>query len=176
MRSLEERWIHWWCAPWHWAHPVWMARFAEQNGLPQSDADDLVRVRPGAFLQSIGIEPSQPPQPVESLVQWLTLSPEQQQQALKLVGRICLSRSTGIAPDQHEVWCRSVAKALRPGAWLHSSHDDPRLLLAVWTGETCWPRLRLTWAPGDLAETFVDLPANKLQTLWQSVLWRVMTP
>jgi hypothetical protein len=36
--------------------------------------------------------------------------------------------------------------------------------------------LRLTWAPGDLAETFVDLPANKLQTLWQSVLWRVMTP
>jgi len=176
----EERWIQWWCAPWQWAHPDWMTRFLERSGLPPTDITNLLQVRHGAFLHSAGIEPSQPPPPVDALLQWLALDALRQRQALKLAGRICLIGSADGEPDSdpgpHETWCRSVAKALRPGTWLDVRVDDPRLLLAAWTGETCWPRLRLSWAPDAVSLTFVELPLKKLQTLWQSVLWRVMTP
>jgi len=107
-------------------------------------------------------------------VQWLQLSPVQQDHALNLAASICLGRVTP-GEDAHEIWCRAVAKALRPGAWLAPAVHDPRQLLAAWAGTSCWARLRLSWAPGALPLVPDEMPANKLQTLWQSVLWRVTT-
>jgi hypothetical protein len=184
MHSAEERWIQWWCAPWQWAHPDWTSRFLECSGLPPTDLADLMRVRPAAFLQGVGIAPSQPPPPVDALLQWLALDADGQRQALNLAGRICLlgpaqseaANAPDSVPGQHETWCRSVARALRPGTWLDVNIDDPRLVLASWIGETCWPRLRLSWPPDSVPQTVAHLPSNKLQTLWQAVLWRVMTP
>ncbi|WP_110949820.1 type III secretion protein [Pseudomonas bohemica] len=179
MQIRDERWIQWWCAPWQWAHPGWMALFVERSGLSGVEAQALLRGRHNAFLQSVGITPSQPPEPADSWVQWLLLGVDQQRQALELAGSICLGRTSDRArrlnehEAHHEDWCRSVAKALRPGVWLEPSIDDPRILLAAWAGETCWSRLRLSWAPDEVRQLVTDLPANKLQTLWQSVLWRV---
>ncbi|WP_296262359.1 MULTISPECIES: type III secretion protein [unclassified Pseudomonas] len=195
MHDRDARWIQWWCAPWQSAHPSWMALFAERSGLPVVDAQQLLRGRHDAFLQSVGITPSQPPEPPASWVQWLMLNADQQREALTLAGSICLgpaaNRPVLIADDQsradrwpeehalrHEAWCRSVAKALRPGVWLAPSINDPRLLLAAWAGEACWSRLRLSWAPDEIQQNAIEppvaeLPPNKLQTLWQSVLWRV---
>ncbi|TDV67585.1 type III secretion protein [Pseudomonas sp. LP_7_YM] len=185
MPDQTERWIQWWCAPWQWAHPDWMALFAERSGLPALAPQALLCGRHNAFLQTVGITPSQPPEPSASWVQWLMLSADRQRQALNLAGSICLGRAAfratgpfaeGRVHDdalQHEDWCRSVAKALRPGAWLAPSIDDPRLLLAAWAGEASWSRLRLSWAPDEVQHHVIELPQNKLQTLWQSVLWRV---
>jgi hypothetical protein len=174
MGSVEERWIDWWCAPWKWAHPGWTERFIAISGLPHMALSDLPHAAQIAFLSSVGIQPSQPPMPVPALLQWLALQAEQQQQALALADSICLARSAADQP--HSSWCRAVAKALRPGAWLAPRIDDPRLLLAAWAGDTCWSRLRLNWPPDAVAITLSPMPANKLQTLWESVLWRVMTP
>ncbi|MFJ3485267.1 type III secretion protein [Pseudomonas sp. NPDC090202] len=176
-----QRWIQWWCAPWQWAHPDWLARFAAASDLSPDLCAGLLCSRHGAFLHSVGIQPAQPPEPVAALLQWLALSAAQQQQALALAGRICLAPLNPAMTDdhgaEHEAWCRSVAKALRPGVWLVPGLNDPRLLLAAWVGEACWSRLRLAWSPEVLAdwpdEALPELPAHKLHTLWQSVLWRI---
>lgn len=128
----------------------------------------------------MNIEPGQPPAPVDGVLQWLALTDDQQQQALHLAGRICLTslgdcNAQPLAPA-YEGWCRAVAKALRPGVWLDPAIDDPRLLLEAWIGEHCWSRLRLSWPPHTVQPMTTDMPANKLQTLWHSVFWRVMTP
>lgn len=176
MHGADERWIQWWCAPWQWAHPGWVEPFVEGLGVPVQDVEPLLRGRHSAFLHSVGITPSQPPAPIKAWVQWLMLNTEQQDRALNLAASICLGRAEhSEETDPHENWCRAVAKALRPGAWLDPSLNDPRLLLAAWAGQDCWSRLRLSWAPDTLPPSFMPLPANKLQTLWQSVLWRVAT-
>jgi hypothetical protein len=182
MHNADERWIQWWCAPWQWAHADWKAAFAAQCGLELADCDDVLRSHHNVFLQHVGIQPSQPPEPIAPLMQWLDLSAVQQRQALALVGRICQGRTVDDDGAAHEAWCRAVAKALRPGTWLSHDRHDPQRLLAAWVGEDCWSRLRLSWSPDqasrDIQATrnIIDVPANKLQTLWQSVLWRVSTP
>ncbi|HEX8588335.1 type III secretion protein [Pseudomonas sp.] len=180
MRSAEEHWVRWWCAPWEWAHPDWIEVFADHCGVTREDCAELLGTRHNVFLHSVGVAPSQPPPPVDSLMQWLQLGDAQQQQALSLAGRICFGQGQQASRDDagyvHEPWCRAVAKALRPGVWLDGSVNDARLLLAAWAGESCWSRLRLSWAPDALPPPCAELPENKLQTLWHSVMWRVTTP
>jgi hypothetical protein len=180
MQGAQERWIQWWCAPWEWAHPDWRSRLAERHGLTLHDCDTLLGRHHALFFEHVGIAPSQPPEPVPQLMQWLALDTAQQGQALALAERICLGGAAAPVLDAavlaHEPWCRAVAKALRPGAWLHPEAADGRRLLAAWAGESCWSRLRLQWTPGTLEAQFVEMPSNKLQTLWQSVLWRIATP
>ncbi len=180
MLSAEEHWIRWWCAPWEWAHADWIDVFADHCGMTREDCTELLGTRHDVFLHSVGVVPSQPPPPVDSLMQWLQLDTTQQQRALSLAGRICFGQGGQASPDDagqvHEPWCRAVAKALRPGLWLDPSVSDARVLLAAWAGEPCWSRLRLSWAPDALPPPCAELPENKLQTLWQSVLWRVSTP
>lgn len=180
MLSAEEHWIRWWCAPWEWAHADWIGVFAHHCGVTREDGTELLGTRHDVFLHSVGVVPSQPPPPVDSMMQWLQLGDAQQQQALSLAGRICFGQGGQASADHaghvHEPWCRAVAKALRPGLWLDASVSDARVLLAAWAGEPCWSRLRLSWAPDVLPTACAELPENKLQTLWHSVLWRVTTP
>jgi hypothetical protein len=180
MLSAEEHWIRWWCAPWEWAHADWIDVFAAHCGMTREDCAELLPTRHDVFLHSVGVIPGQPPPPVELLAQWLQLGEVQQEQALSLAASICFGQndhaSANDAEPLHEPWCRAVAKALRPGLWLDASVNDARVLLAAWAGESCWSRLRLSWAPDALPSPCAGLPANKLQTLWHSVLWRVTTP
>ncbi|MFY1663055.1 type III secretion protein [Pseudomonas sp. Pseu.R1] len=174
MDTVNARWIQWWCAPWQGAHPGWIEPLARACGWPAMGAEQLLRGRHAAFLSEVGITPSQPPEPVDGIVQWLSLSAGQQALALRLVASTCLGWPLQDEENTtHESWCRAIAKALRPGAWLDSGLSDPRGLLAAWAGEACWSRLRLSWAPDVLSASVIDLPANKLHTLWHAVLWRV---
>jgi len=174
----RDAWVQWWCSAWQWVHPDWKVQFAVNNGLAVLDCDALMRSRHGEFLLSLGIAPSQPPQPSEHLMHWLALSPIQRDQALLLARRICFASldPASSADGSHALWCERLAKALRPGLWLDPVMTDARPLLGAWLGEACWSRLRLTWAPGEVAESFGDMPDNKLQTLWQAILWRVAAP
>ncbi|WP_296187447.1 type III secretion protein [Pseudomonas sp. UBA1879] len=174
MLDADQRWIQWWCAPWQWAHGDWLTRFAEDSRLPLSALSGVLRTRHGLFLHSVGIAPSQPPVPAASVLHWLALDAVQQQYALNLAASICLGRVIDESP--HERWCRAVAKALRPGAWLDARVQDPRELLAAWVGQDCWSRLRLSWSPDAVPDAVIEMPVGKLHTLWQSVLWRASTP
>ncbi|POQ05791.1 type III secretion protein [Pseudomonas syringae pv. avii] len=169
--SAEDHWVHWWCNPWQWAHSQWHDRFASARGLSVSDCDALMASRHGVFLQSLGIDPAQPPAPAEPVLRWLALTPSQREQAISLAQCICFSRNESDGPDGQ--WCWGLTKALRPGVWLEFEHEDARLLLGAWLGPQYWSRLRLEWPPNEVPDTPGKAPENKLQALWQAIMWRV---
>nr|WP_241667658.1 type III secretion protein [Pseudomonas caspiana] len=171
-------WVNWWCGTWHWAHPGWHAQMLSAQGLEAGACDAVARSRQADLLASLGVVPSQPPVLDANVVLWLSLNTEQRQQALVLAKSICCAAvgAEATVSVRHDLWCRSLAKALRPGLWLDPQATDMRPLLGAWLGPMFWPRLRLGWAPGDVGELATDLPPNKLETLWRAVLWRVSTP
>jgi hypothetical protein len=171
-------WVSWWCCTWQWAHPAWQTQMLLAQGLDADACAAVVRSRQADLLASLGVIPSQPPAPDADVLLWLSLSAEQRQQALALARTICcapMHAETTVAARYYP-WCRSLAKALRPGLWADPQETDMRPLLGAWLGAAFWPRLRLSWAPGDVREPATDLPPNKLETLWRAVLWRVSTP
>lgn len=171
---MTGQWVEWWCAPWHWAHPEWKAKFATLGGLSSGDCNAVARSRHVDFLRNVGIVPSQPPEPVEALLRWLALTPKQREHAFSLVQRVCFAKpAQAPSPDLEDGWCYGLAKAIRPGQWIHPGIEDERVLLGAFVGERCWSRLQLMWAPGEPGQWVNGLPDKKLQTLWQSVLWRV---
>ena len=172
-QAAEDLWVHWWCNPLRWAHPAWQHRFAAAHGLSVDECEALMSSRHSVFLHSLGITPGQPPEVEEPIVRWLALSPAQREQAIELAQCICFSRNESEGPDGQ--WCWAFTKALRPGVWLDFQNEDVRLLLGAWLGAHYWPRLRLAWPPEEVAESPGQAPENKLQTLWQAVLWRVTT-
>nr|WP_288913858.1 type III secretion protein [uncultured Pseudomonas sp.] len=171
--AAEDLWVRWWCNPWDWAHPAWQERFASSAGASIDACDALMVSRHGAFVQSVGIDPSQPPIIAESVLRWLTLTSSQRDRALALAQQICFTQTERDGADGR--WCWAVTRGLRPGAWLKSQSHDARLVLGAWLGPPYWSRLRLAWPPDEVAESPVQAPENKLQTLWQAVLWRVMS-
>ncbi|KPY37656.1 MULTISPECIES: hypothetical protein [Pseudomonas syringae group] len=171
--TAQDLWVHWWCNPWRWAHPSWQQRFAEQQGIPMQACDSLMSSRHTVFLKSVGIEPSQPPEPVEPLMSWIALSPAQRDKALVLAQLICFSRTETEGVDGQ--WCWGLTKALRPGVWLAPEVVDIRTVLGAWLGYAYWSRLRLAWPTEAVIDDLCEAPDNKLQTLWQAVMWRIST-
>jgi hypothetical protein len=130
-----------------------------------------------------GMTVPQPPSPDTNTLRWLALDPSQRQLALALVEQICAPGHSSFGPTgEYATWCRSVAKALRPGLWLENVESEAQLgvsLLGAWIGPHCWARLQLRWPMLPVAEAArrdemltISLP-GKLQTLWPAVLWRV---
>lgn len=178
----EAQWVRWWCTPWNDAHTSWKQSFAEQAGVPLPACEAWAGHRPQAFLAFAGVYPPQPPPPVPQVLQWLSMTATQQQLALSLVTYICNGPPPTEAEDlpaqPHLAWCRSLAKALRPGLWLESEKTEAPTLLGGWLGPQCWARLRLAWPrSGTLAASdqtaFTALATARLNTLWPAVLWRV---
>lgn len=173
--DATAEWVRWWCCTWQWAHPTWRAQFVAGEGDDIHRYDAVLRSQHSRFLQHVGICADQPPPPNTDVLQWLALTTGQQQEALALVRLICFARGSGATTklEPNEQWCRGVAKALRPGSWLSPEIADGRCLLGAWLGVAHWSRLRLTWPQGEVAEVLISAPGNKLNTLWQAVLWRI---
>jgi hypothetical protein len=186
----DQAWVRWWCEAWQDAHGSWQTGFAEHVGLALSACAQLARRQPEPFMCFTGMTAPQPPEPDANTLQWLALQPAQRQLALALVAQICApDRSSTVAIDEHAPWCRSLAKALRPGLWLETLEPglEPALkpgtevgvgLLRPWIGPHCWTRLRLDWPMplAKAAEQGMKVNASapgKLRTLWPAVLWRV---
>ncbi|NWA02076.1 type III secretion protein [Pseudomonas gingeri] len=174
----ELDWINWWCCTWRWAHPGWRLQLLAAHGLDTGHASALAGSRHAELLEALGVMPSQPPPVDADVALWLSLTAEQREQALLLARSICCAPfpHQPTVAERHGQWCRSLAKALRPGLWLDQPTVDARVLLASWLGAPFWSRLRLAWAPGESLEPLADLPRQKLDTLWRAVLWRVATP
>lgn len=177
-RDAEAQWVQWWCCTWRWAHPDWQTRYLSGPAEDFHRYEAVARSQHSGFLRSVGIAPDQPPPPDRDVLSWLALNAQQKRDALMLVQIICFAPTMSATADavDHEQWCRRVAKALRPGTWLSPTVVDARELLGAWLGDIYWSRLRLAWPPGELDEIAARGPRSKLDTLWQSVLWRVATP
>lgn len=169
----SEQWVMWWCCTWRWMHPGWNSSVQEQAGLDFVNCTRVWRSQHVALMAMLGIVPSAPPEPAPNVIEWLSLTEEQRCYSSSLVHAICFASGNEELSDEDWLWCRGVAKALRPGLWLTTDVTESRSLLAGWLGERFWSRLRLQWSPTEVLEPAFNLPARKLEALWRSVLWRV---
>jgi hypothetical protein len=179
-QASAQSWVRWWCDAWRGAHGSWQSGFADYAGLALPVCEQLAQRQPQAFMRFAGMALPQPPAPDNNTLQWLALQPSQRQLALAMVERICTAGQFDLDPiDEHASWCRSLAKALRPGLWLQSQEPGAQLgvcLLEHWIGPHCWARLRLCWPVRPVHAWGITLSASapgKLQILWPAVLWRV---
>ncbi len=170
MDGVAEYWIRWWFAAGEEVQPLWCAE-------PVGNHEGLALCAPISrhelIAHSRAVQLPQPPEPHEGLVRWVRLPEAEQAIALCLVEAICAPQQS--LPESlvaHEVWCRSVAKALRPGLWLPSAPLDARLLLGAWIGPQRWMRAKQQWPSSTLSQLPQGLPSNRLDALWSSVLWR----
>lgn len=174
-----QAFLTWWSFSWRWADSSWLQAWADAGVSPHV-VESLALSRHQDWLGLLGVAPSQPIEPCPALLQWLALQPAQRVEALRLATRICFPASQQTGEGEHELWCRSLAKALRPGAWIApQTQADARLVLAAWIAPECWSRLALSWPKAEIQslEPVPGLwPQRKLDTLWQALLWRVHTP
>lgn len=170
MSSRAEYWVRWWFAAGAQAHPGWCADSGDSH---EALALSVPVSRHEFIAASRAVQLPQPPEPHEGLLQWVRLSEAEQMLALCLVEAICAPQPA-LAESfvAHESWCRSVAKALRPGLWLPSASLDARLLLGAWVGSQCWMRAKLQWPSSALGPLPQGLPSHRLDALWSAALWR----
>ncbi|GLX14964.1 type III secretion protein [Pseudomonas straminea] len=171
MDGLAAGWIRWWYAAGDPASPGWpVGANAEHMALALRSPIS----RHACIAESRAVRLAQPPEPHQGLLRWIGLSEAEQVFTLHLVEGVCaLSRSCDALPSVDERWCRSLAKALRPGLWLPAGPVDARLLLGAWVGPQRWARVRLQWPSAALDGLPPGLPGHRLDTLWSAVLWRV---
>lgn len=169
---MNEQWLAWWHSGyWQTAHESW--RQDSWFALPEAQRLALARMRAAAIGRQWGVEPSPlaPPQPL--LLNLLALTPSQKMRLLALTGAIC-GAETGLSGEE-KIWCRRLAKGIRPESWLPEAFHAHSLALLQALWPACWTRLRMTF-PRDAALACptvpLDLPPRRLQPLWEAALWR----
>ncbi|SDH58526.1 hypothetical protein SAMN05216588_105305 [Pseudomonas flavescens] len=171
MDGLTAGWIRWWYAAGDPASAGWNVC---SGGELAALAFRAPISRHACIADSRAVQLAQPPEPHQGLLRWIGLSHAEQLFTLHLVEGICApSRPGGALSSADEHWCRSLAKALRPGLWLPAGTVDARLLLGAWVGPQRWARARLQWPSVALDGLPQGLPGNRLDALWSAVLWRV---
>lgn len=172
---LTVHWLRWWARPWQWADPSWSTVIAEQ-GLSNAQFARLSAFYPDCLGAVFGIQACDPTFPDE-LVAGLLQGHDHREAALAMVDHLCSARASRSLPDEVSWrWCRSVAKALRPGSWLLDDTIDPLGLLAHWCGPAQWQRLRLLW-PRNVAMAVTPVSCidpKRLDMLWRVALHRVV--
>jgi hypothetical protein len=173
--ETAEQWLQWWARPWQWADPSWSDVIGERQ-LSDAQFAWLSAVHPDRLGVAFGIQACSPTVPDPLIVNFLKAR-ERWESLLAVVEHLCTARATRPLPDENlRPWCRSVAKALRPGSWLPDENIDPLQLLAQWRGEVQWQRLRLLWPRGAVMAVTV-LPCaepRRLDMLWRAALQRVL--
>lgn len=171
---MNAQWLTWWHSGyWQTAHDSW--RQDRWFTLPETHRLMLTRLRAADIGRQWGVEaaPLAPPQPL--LLNLLALNEQQKTRLLMLTEAIC-GAETGL-PGEEKIWCRRLAKGIRPESWLpetfYAHPSALTLLQARWPN--CWTRLRMAF-PRDAAlacpATPPDLPVRRLQPLWEAALWR----
>ena len=171
---MNEQWLTWWHSGyWQTAHESW--RQDSWFALPDAQRLALTRVRASAPGRQWGVTPSPLASPQPLLLSLLALPAPQKTRLLALADAICGTESD--LCGEEKIWCRRLAKGIRPESWLpQACYAHPvalTLLQALWPA--CWTRLRMAF-PREAAlacpTTPFDLPARRLQPLWEAALWR----
>ncbi|UDJ83229.1 type III secretion protein HrpD [Kosakonia oryzae] len=182
MRNMETEWFEWWIqgfwleadASWHYLPffrlaPQWRTR--------------LSRSHHTAMAHQLRVPDTLPGAPDTRLLALWQADASQRQLMLRLVSEICQQHSmTAALDDEQRLWCLRISKALRPEQWLPSALDfttEPcRMALALLASlfpVSTWLRLRFCFDSQTVTQLPAfsrPLPGNKLQTLWDAVIWR----
>ncbi|MEM0675075.1 serine kinase [Dickeya oryzae] len=175
------RWNQWWCyGCLQQADPSWF----DASRFDESDMA-LASVHHTAIRHRLDLEEAYPPEPQNALLQLGQLAPPARHQVLVLIAAVCRETS-GELPQALAVWCRRLAKALRPGLWLPSSlafsqhrEQDALVILRHRFPAPCWSRLPLlyprSWRERAQELLSKDLPASRIASLCDAIIWKVVT-
>ena len=167
-------WVRWWAWPWQAAHPDWL------RATPVNIPSALWRSHPAQANLALGIAPCLPLEPSVTQLRLALASSAQLDLMLALLGNTCRPLFDGGLSEEQHLWCMRLSKALHHDALLAVA-EDPLHLLQVWVSPVIWQRLRLRFS----RQRVLDLEShptptndahNRLDTLWQAVIWRVTTP
>lgn len=172
------RWLDWWHSGfWRNAHPSWHQALA----FP-APATALARVHGAALRRRLAVIDTALPQPQPQLLMLLTLDANARTRLLMLVAEICTGETA--LPDELKIWCRHLAKGLRPESWLPTPPVDQtpavtslKLLQARYPDY--WPRLRMGFEHDDVSRCPPSPPSlepRRLQPLWEAALWQCQRP
>ncbi|WPC73473.1 hypothetical protein [Vibrio porteresiae] len=170
-------WSEFWYRPWQHLNESWL------KILPIESLELVGTVAPRFLRVWLELDDCAMPKRDEQTLRWLKLSLDRQNLvALLLVEIVRKGASHGQLAAPDEEWCRHLAKALRPGLWLNEAilNTDPEVLLCLvirqFVAQELWQRLRVTLPHRAVqtAELLANepLPRNRINQLWQSVLWR----
>ncbi|WJY17214.1 serine kinase [Pectobacteriaceae bacterium CE90] len=125
-----------------------------------------------------------PAWPEPKLLHLAALHPVQRQWVLILIATVCREQPQNRLSESVSVWCRRLAKALRPGLWLPDTllfntrrDSDALCILRSHYPAACWSRLRLLF-PQTVSEQAEQheiggLPAARITTLCEAIIWKV---
>lgn len=177
-------WVRWWAGLCILqAAPDWDEQHFFTPQIPR--LRQFIHVNPAEVGRYFDLPAQLPPEPEPSLMRLGALSADGRAQVLRLMAVVC--RPAGTTPEisaEQVIWCRRLAKALRPGLWLPASCSfsdaaDALSLLRVRYGELCWPRLRLLY-PRALTDRCPlckqSLPAGRLKALCDALIWKASAP
>ena len=182
--SYEDRhandlpfWSEFWYRPWQHLNDSWL------EILPIESLKLVATVAPRFLRAWLEVDDCVMAKPDEQTLRWMKLSLDHQNLvALLLVEVVRKGASHGQLTTPDEEWCRHLAKALRPGLWLNEAilNTDPEVLLCLvirqFVEQDLWQRLRVTlpYRAVQTAELLANEPLarNRINQLWQSVLWR----
>lgn len=169
----EFAWLHWWACAWLQAAPDWTP--APLAGIGRQRLAGLARSQHVALSRAYGIQPCAAPKPRLALLELIRADAQRRELTFTLVAALCAPQADFALTAEQRVWCRSIAKALRPGQWLVGG-QDPLALLRTWAGPAAWQRLRLSLPRTRVISLEQNpaprAPATKLDALWGGALWR----
>ncbi|ANE77535.1 hypothetical protein [Dickeya solani] len=172
------RWSRWWCyGCLRQADPSW-----REATVFSEDEMALAPVHHAAMRRRLGVAEALPPAPESTLLQLGQLDVEQRRQVLLLMAAVC-RETPGDLPETLAVWCRRLAKALRPGLWLPPSlafdqqrEQDALAILRCRFPQACWSRLQLLyprdWRDGGGQPLGEVLPASRIAGLCDAIVWK----
>ncbi|MGD8108723.1 hypothetical protein ACQE32_19085 [Pantoea sp. FN0302] len=171
---MNQQWLAWWHSGyWQTAHESW--RQDSWFALPEARRQALARMRAGTIGGQWSVQPSPVAPPQLLLLSLLALSEPQKIRLLALVEAIC-GAETALTGEE-KIWCRRLSRGIRPESWLPEALLSRPMALALLQAlyPDCWTRLRMAF-PREAAlacpATPPDLPARRLQPIWEAALWR----
>lgn len=164
-------WARWWAFPWESAHEDW-------KGDDYPVIETLFRHGQSAPDKLAGYMACLPAEPNTTVIRLALASREQLNLTLALVHDTFNLKDSALLTDSHHQWCMRLAKAL-PLAILPPG-SDPLQLLHSWVEPATWQRLRLRFPRKCVLEVetttlLLGMTGNRLDTLWQAVVWRATT-
>lgn len=164
-------WARWWAFPWESAHEDW-------KGSDYAAIETLFRRGQSAPDKLTGYAACLPADPNTTVIHLALASKDQLNLMLALVHGTFTPRGSTLLSDSHHQWCMRLSKALLPAMLPPGS--DPLQLLHSWVEPTTWQRIRLRFAHKYVAEVEAkklpfEFTGNRLDTLWQAVVWRATT-
>ncbi|MGM3175393.1 serine kinase [Dickeya lacustris] len=176
-------WSRWWCyGCLQQADKSWCdGRIAERDMA-------LAALQHAALCRRLNLPATLPPAPQPALLQLAQLNARQRERVLILIASVC-RESVYPLPEALTLWCRRLAKALRPGMWLPAALNVTPLprqaalaILSCRFPEICGSRLQLLYPcemgypreaqQPDMASWRDSVPLGRVSALCDAIIWK----